>query len=400
MWGGGLLMLGRRSAGLAPRPLCEMLGTRSRGGRVPPGARLAGNRVLRKVCRSGKGFGNPSSPSSVPRKKRAKGEKQRGKKNSTAEQAALDALQTGKGPKGVRPVDIEEASKGRLDFVQVKDWGTGMPDDVGKLEVKSFKPVVQESDLQPFYERLARKLETLQTQGALNIAQQKPMPPFEKWSFGEHRYCSYICDQQHVHNALETAVETCTKHSAVVRKDDTTRKEAQTESALTMLHQLLETEGLARSQQFGQDLAAMMATQDTECGAQLPSPSPEAVAYARYLQQLSRTATLDEEDEEGESDRTLCRLMANGYTIMITHLTTGFRIGARATEELGLLTRGATNAFQSYPESTGNPLETFVEGMNRIGPTLTTEQQEHMFEELAPAFTKTALLFVALAHED
>ena len=74
--------------------------------------------------------------------------------------------------------------------------------------------------------------------------------------------------------------------------------------------------------------------------------------------------------------------------------------GARATEELSLLTRGATNAFQSYPESTKNPLEIFVEGMNRIGAALTTEQQGHMFEELAPAFTKTALLFVALAHED
>ena len=34
-----------------------------------------------------------------------------------------------------RPVDPREAAKGRLDYVQVKDWGGGTPEDLDAMQV-------------------------------------------------------------------------------------------------------------------------------------------------------------------------------------------------------------------------------------------------------------------------
>ena len=36
-----------------------------------------------------------------------------------------------------RPVDPKEAAKGRLDYVQVKDWGGGNPEDLDSMQVPS-----------------------------------------------------------------------------------------------------------------------------------------------------------------------------------------------------------------------------------------------------------------------
>lgn len=44
------------------------------------------------------------------------------------------------------------------------------------------------------------------------------------------------------------------------------------------------------------------------------------------------------------------RLLANCYALQVTHLTTGMRVGASASEALGLLRRRAAGFYQAYPD--------------------------------------------------
>ena len=47
-------------------------------------------------------------------------------------------------------------------ILQVKDWGSGEPADLGSLQVESFSPDLFSDHSKPFYEQLARRLEELQ----------------------------------------------------------------------------------------------------------------------------------------------------------------------------------------------------------------------------------------------
>jgi hypothetical protein len=63
-----------------------------------------------------------------------------------------------------RPVDAREAARGRWDYAQVKDWGSGRPEDLEQMQVTSFSAGRQatSSHAQPFYEQLARHLAELE----------------------------------------------------------------------------------------------------------------------------------------------------------------------------------------------------------------------------------------------
>lgn len=93
-----------------------------------------------------------------------------------------------------------------MDYIKVQDWGTGEPDDLGNLKLASAPKKL--TFTAPFYEQLARHLESLQSDGSLAIAQpasSKPIPPFHKWAFAEQHYIQYLTDMLKVHMALEKA---------------------------------------------------------------------------------------------------------------------------------------------------------------------------------------------------
>lgn len=77
----------------------------------------------------------------------------------------VDVEAAAKRSQQARPVNPQEAAKGKLDYVQVKDWGSGNPDDFGDLQVESVsqqQPELATDHSRPFYEQLARRLEQLQ----------------------------------------------------------------------------------------------------------------------------------------------------------------------------------------------------------------------------------------------
>jgi len=84
-----------------------------------------------------------------------------------------------------------------VDFVRVEAWGAeGTEAELENLKLKSFSPAFSsEEDSVPFYEQLVRRLQLLESKGELAVAQGKPLPPFERWSFGEDRYMQFLQDQ-------------------------------------------------------------------------------------------------------------------------------------------------------------------------------------------------------------
>ena len=53
---------------------------------------------------------------------------------------AIQAVEGRRKGQKARPVDPKEAARGRLDYVQVKDWGGGSPDDLESMQVR---PILQ-----------------------------------------------------------------------------------------------------------------------------------------------------------------------------------------------------------------------------------------------------------------
>lgn len=74
--------------------------------------------------------------------------------------------------------------------------------------------------------------------------------------------------------------------------------------------------------------------------------------------------------------------------------------GAAAAERLDLLSIGATNMYQSYPEDMGDPLHMFMGLVNGIGAKLSAQERGIVFEELPGAFYRSSQLLTALARTD
>eukprot|EP00898_Chlorokybus_atmophyticus_P004900 jgi/Chlat1/5410/Chrsp35S05228 len=282
---------------------------------------------------SGTGFG--AKPKPKPDQKAAGDISKPQKQESPTVQRAVEAVEQ---RLRIRP---EEAARGRLDVVQVDNWGSGDPDDIGNLRVRRFTEgeadVSPEAEHASFYQSLVRHLQRLETQGELQIANQRPLPPFEKWSFRQQNYLQYLVNQYEVHSALEHAVDALASQGA--------------SSAVRPLHAFLEhAASLSRSQALSRDIKAVKVMPGS---GQLPEPTLETNAFAKYVSNLATEDAVD-----------ACpKLIAYLFGLHVTHLTSGMRVGARAASFIPLAQNGALAFYKEYPKV----MDTLPAAMQRIG---------------------------------
>ncbi|PNW84734.1 hypothetical protein CHLRE_03g156500v5 [Chlamydomonas reinhardtii] len=246
---------------------------------------------------AGKGFGNKPVQQEDARKP--------GGDKRVARDAASGASKA-------RPVRPEEAARGKLDYVQVADWGDGNRSKLGELKMVSHVTTYEGSaaaaaaaaalagatagqgaadpaggggagaaagagvDTRPFHTQLAHQLQMAEARGALAVAGPPP-PPVSQWSWREGRYRQYLSDLAEVHAALESAVEEATAAVASTSgrggagEGSSAAVEALQSPHAALAHLRPGRLGLERAAALRRDLAALIAT---------AQQAPEAVAAA------------------------------------------------------------------------------------------------------------------------
>ena len=251
------------------------------------------------------------------------------------------------------------------------------------------------------------QLEALQAEGSLEVARPKDQPPppsFERWAFAEPHYVQYLEDLYTVHAALEEAlgklklIEAQDAALSSLSAGDDSDLEIQGMQTLVINRcQLFGSNNeIARSSALSQDLAQIRASSDA-AEKLLFGPSPNAAAYAQAIEQIGVQYTR----AENEKERTLLavKIAANAYVNMLVFLTGGTRIGAAATEKLGLFKRGAVHTFVDYSKLDAPPLGLFRAAVDQLGLALNFEQQDAFLKELPVAMRRTSVLLEALAKD-
>ncbi|XP_057825474.1 uncharacterized protein LOC131037351 isoform X4 [Cryptomeria japonica] len=251
--------------------------------------------------------------------------------------------------KGKLNIDPEVAAKGKVDFVRVESWGNASDPEsqLENLKMKSFSPSFTSLDQEaPFYEQIVRRLQLFEAKGDIKIVQAKPLPPFERWLFREHNYLQFLVDQ-------------------VLNADI-------------------------------QSLYSVMTSKSVEQNAELPKSTTQAVAYAKYVDRLGRIAAFEQNGKEG-----CLRLLSHVFSIHVSHLTTGMRIGAKAVDSFPSLVEGrAVGFYRDYPQRAADPLKVFIAAVNKAGRFINVEDdREQVMVELPKAIQKTSLLLAVLAVE-
>ena len=278
---------------------------------------------------------------------------------------------------------------GRVDFVQVQNWGSGNPQDLGNLEVAA--PVESYVSGDSFYEFVARHLQSLQAEGALEVARPAgtpPPPPFEQWVFAEAHYLHYLEDMRTLHCALEEALEKALQ---------STRQFLASDDLVEKCNLLGANQELARSNAILQDIQNIKSTSSDETAKEelVSEVSPNAAAYVQLIQQLAVQCERSETVEE--IYKHIIKLSAHVFITMLTLLTSGNRIGAAATEKLNLFSRNVVQTFKDYPTADISPLKVFRTGVDELGKVLDPIQQDIFLDELPSAMRRTGVLLEALA---
>lgn len=344
-----------------------------------------------KGLKESKGFGSGSGKNmgSNPAKKVAfgGGKPRRAvtvKEDSSHVKKILKEVEQGK-----LDIDPEVATKGKVDFVQVESWGS---EALENLKMKSFSPSFTSLDQDaPFYEQLVRRLQLFEAKGDITVVQVKPLPPFEKWLFGEHNYLQFLMDQGAVYTAFENAISSI-KQSRCSSPDESTHGGAA--KAVSIFDKDL---GLSRSEALKSDIESLSSIMTSKCVNQvieLPKVTTQAVAYAKYVERLGKIASFGEKWKEA----CLC-LLSHIFVVHVAHLTTGMRIGAKAVDSLPSLIEGkAISFYRDYQQQVNDPLKVFMTAINKAGDFINSEDdREQVMTELPKAIQKTSLLLAVLA---
>ncbi|CAI5464290.1 unnamed protein product [Closterium sp. Yama58-4] len=396
---------------------------------------------------SGKGFGsgpsNKSSSKSKGSKSSGGAKKSSGPSVAVPEDPKITRLvqrleeKSSSNPAPTRGhplVDQRAAAKGRVDFVKVEGWeaagsaaGTELsPDEIGNLKVKSFTPGTTsqgyetraEADQQPrqqlaegdpaapqvgLYERLVRHLQVLESQGKLSVARAKgepPLPSFDRWRFGAKRFGQYLVDQMHVHEALDKAVVQALGgktggESGGNGGDDVSGATR----ALSLVDPAM---GLSRSEALKSDIASLSnkataSTNNSTEHREQDQPTPSFLSLKSSTTSGSGAASA----AISPADAARLKLFTHTFTLLVTHLTNGMRIGAKAVECLpSLRAAKAVRFFQEYPETVGDPMKAFRAAVDDAGRGMSEGEVELVEGELGPAMVKASLLLKVLAVEE
>ncbi|KAG2489878.1 hypothetical protein HYH03_011680 [Edaphochlamys debaryana] len=406
---------------------------------------------------AGKGFGKTAKPDpetvSAPNAPEKPGSEDR--------QVFRDAAVAARTGGGYRPVTMEEASRGKLDYVQVADWGSGDRSKLGELRMVSH--VTQYEGVaaagpgstatdgsagaragagaeapRTFGAQLGQQLQMAEARGALAVAGPPP-PPLAQWSFREARYVQYLADQLEVHTALEAALTEATQSAASTSSSspspDASAPPPQG-AAWALLPLAPGRLGLERSSALQSDLRALRTAAGSAAasgasgggGVQEPGsaqartqgekgqgaaheaglkpqsepavePGPMARSYAQLLRRLGREAASGESDKERQAAG--LRLLAHAAVAHVVGQAAGVRVGAAAAEVLALLQRRAAAFYHAYPEQVADPKATLARALDAAGRHLASPvARQAVFEELPSAMQKTSLLLASLAHKD
>lgn len=440
------------------------------------------------LCKASKGFGAATT-----------GKKTGGKqlKSRLLDEAVKDAKSLGKAVppnwQPARPIDQREAKRGRVDFVQVRDWGSGKPEDLGQLQVAEDDPATtitvdadstsieqqnrsstgeaQEAQQQSLFRQLALAA------GSRLIRQRMrklpEIPSYEEWELTTTRYLKYLANLHTVHQALEetlAAAATCPPEApgpsgkllsealqpvgvafpiarsarllsdldAIRRAHTTTESEASTSSRDSEGEQLAARAQGSRKrgakktgQRGGADggggaVAADSLNQNSSSGVggkEVGSDSSDAsqggssdgagresgpgvqaqeyaVGYARYLRQLARSWRAA--DTQEEQVQLVGRMLAHAFIVHLTFASLVTRVGAAATEKLGLFQVGAVSAYKEYPLGTVDHVTGLEAAVDEVEGRLQAAglqgaAAEAAIGELPRALEECAMLVLVLA---
>ncbi|CAM6017915.1 unnamed protein product [Sphagnum balticum] len=296
-------------------------------------------------------------------------------------------------------IDPQVAAKGKVDFVRVETWaGDGTEAALENLPMKSFSPAfIADEDTAPFYEQLVRRLQLLDSKGEISVAQGRPIPPFERWSFSTNHYIQFLQDQLAVYSVLKdviAAVKNSKSSGNTGPRSSGDGSSSQAVRAVTLFDTVL---GLDRTKELTADIAAVSGAAAADSDLHTPSlePTTQTTAYVKYIEQVGRNAAAE------LSTEACLQLLAHIFAIHVAHLTTGMRVGAKAVERLSIVKKSrAVHFYRDYPQQAQDPLRVLIAAVNTAGSYLLPEEREQVMQELANAIQRTSLLFAVLAIEE